>query len=52
MYVAVVTATTLLLKLGTRVHDWVSRETSLGGPSSALEPVILVIRVQIATYFV
>jgi len=52
VYVAVVTATTLLLKLGARVHDWVSRETSLGGPSSALEPVILVIRVQIATYFV
>lgn len=27
----VVTATTLLLKLYARVHDWASKETSLGG---------------------
>jgi len=26
VYVAVVTATTLLLKLGTRVYDWASRK--------------------------
>ena len=52
IYVAVVTATTLLLKLGARVHDWASRGTSLRGPSFFLKPVILVIRVQIAIYFV
>ena len=31
VYVAVVTATTLLLKLGAQVHDKVSKGTSLGG---------------------
>jgi len=31
VYVVVVTATTLLLKLGTRVHDRASKGTSLGG---------------------
>jgi len=41
VYVAVVTATTLLLKLDARVHDWASKGISLGGPSSSLEPVIL-----------
>jgi len=30
-YVAVVTATTLLLKLDAQVHDWASKGTSLGG---------------------
>jgi len=47
----VVTATTLLLKLDARVHDWASRGTSLGELCSSLELVILVIRVQIVTYF-
>jgi len=46
-----VTATTLPLKLDARVHDWASRGMSMEGPSSSLEPVILVIRVQIVTYF-
>jgi len=36
VYVAVVTATTLLLKLGARVHDWASRGTSLGGQALLL----------------
>jgi len=39
VYVAVVTATTLLLKLDAQVHNWVSKGTSLGGqahPSSWL----------------
>ena len=31
VYVVVVTATTLLLKLNTWVYDWASKETSLGG---------------------
>ena len=43
VYVVVVAATTLLLKLDARVHNWVSRGTSLGGPSFFLELVILVI---------
>jgi len=51
MYVVVVTATTLLLKLDTQVHDYVSKGTSMGGLSFFLKPVILVIRVQIVTYF-
>jgi len=45
MYVVVVTAATLLLKLDAQVHDWASKGTSLGGPSSSLELVILVIKV-------
>jgi len=51
VYVVVVIATTLLLKLDARVHDWVSRGTSLEGLCSSLELVILVIRMQIVTYF-
>ena len=43
VYVVVVAATTLLLKLDAQVHNWVSRGTSLGGPSFFLELVILVI---------
>jgi len=31
VYIVVVTATTLLLKLDARVHDWASEGTSLGG---------------------
>ena len=46
-----VTATTLLLKLDAQVHDWVSRGTFLGGLSSSLELVILIIKVEIVTYF-
>ena len=45
VYVVVVTAITLLLKLDAQVHDWASKETSLGGLNSSLEPVTLVIRV-------
>ena len=46
-----VTATTLLLKLDAQVYDWVFRGTSLGGPSSFLKLVILIIKVEIVIYF-
>jgi len=40
----VVTATTLLLKLDTQVHDWASKETSLGGRARLSSWLFLLLR--------
>jgi len=43
-YVAVVTATTLLLKLDAQVHDWASKRTSLGGRARLLSWLFSLLR--------